>query len=466
MLIMEAKADCDESKKCSCSCPCERGVRFLARHSWARRAFARFGRGKAADWLMGFLARRLAGRSRKAPGGIRAALDHYIGDDSPAAAEGAEDLDCEFYRTFTVDPENREGLAKFLESLDSLDPGVCRGLMKTWLHTAVFSASIRRATFLCNHSGDAPRFSPMDAIVAHCGRCNLQCRGCYASNEPDGASASPSRLEYVVEQLDRMNVFHVLFVGKGEPFYDEQSKRSMFEVVRRHPRMFFSVYSNGTNISADDVRRLKSLPNLFPVLSIDGPEAVNDRRRGPGVHRKAIETFRVMRREGLLFGFISTVFLENRDAVLDPVFIGQMASSGCRLGLYSLFVSPEHAPCREMMLNAEQRERYFADLRGLRAASAIPLIDIDALEAGFGCRARRGATIYIDAVTGRVSPCVRSPYSPDSCNIYQPAHRDRLAEIVDSPYFRDYRRQSAVLPCDAFQRAECGAGCSQPPRAV
>ena len=460
MASMQTSTD---QKTCCCSCHYEHFVQFLARHPWVRRAFSRLGRSKIADWSTGLLARRFAAQDRdnqglNADNDVRAMLEHYVGNGSPLDA-ATQDPDCEFFKVFTGHSENRDGLVKFLKSLDVLDPGVRRGLLKTWLHATIFTATIRKATLLHDGGTDKHMPRPMDAIVAHSGRCNLHCRGCYTSNELDGTFASTSQLDYVVRQLQDMNVFHVLLIGKGEPFHNESSTQALFEVVRRHPQMFFSIYSNGTCISAKDIRQLKSLPNLFPLLSIDGPEAINDGRRGAGVYHKVIETFQHMQQEGLLFGFISTVFQENRDLVLAHEFTGQMASLGCKLGIYSLFVSPDHAPCREMMLSDEQREQYFSDLRRLGMESPVPLIDIDALEIGFGCRAKRGATIYIDAITGQVSPCVRSPYSPDSCNIYRPAHRHRLAEIVDSEYFRIYRQQSPVLPCDAFHRAECGMVC-------
>lgn len=445
-----------EQDACSCSCAYEHGVQWLARHPLACAAFARFGRSRLADWLMGVVAGRLGSRCQGDSGDVRAMLDRYIGDASSPIAETVN-LDCEFFNVFVSRPENREGVAKFVQSLASLDPSVRRGLLKTWLHAVVFSATIRKARHLHHGHGSTSPPRPMDAIVAHSARCNLCCQGCYTSNALGGNSAGRLELNYIVDQLQRMNVFHVVLVGKGEPFYDDASKEAMFDVARRHPQMFFTVYSNGTNISIQDIRRLKTVPNLFPVLSIDGPEDINDRRRGPGVYRKVIETFGHMQLHGLLFGFISTVYVENRSSVLAPDFVSQMAALGCRLGMYSLFVSPDHAPTRGMMLSPEQREVYFGDLWQLSASSAIPLIDIDALELGFGCRAKRGATLYIDALTGQVSPCVRRPYSPDSCNIYEPSHRHRLSEILESPFFREYRGQPAVLPCDAFHEAECEA---------
>ena len=90
--------------------------------------------------------------------------------------------------------------------------------------------------------------------------------------------------------------------------------------------------------------------------------------------------------------------------------------------------------------------------------SLIPLIDVDGIEAHFGCRAKRGATVYVDAVTGQVSPCIRAPLAADGCNIYQPAGRNRLAAILDSEPFRRYRQDRPSLPiCEAFSR--CAAPC-------
>jgi hypothetical protein len=264
-------------------------------------------------------------------------------------------------------------------------------------------------------------------------------------------------LDYTVRELQRLDVYHVLLVGKGEPFYDAQSRRSLYAVVRRHPQLFFSVYSNGTRISPTDIGVLRRLPNLIPILSLDGPEEINDWRRGSGVYQKVADAFKRMQDQGLLFGYISTVFQQNCHAVLDPQFVGEMGRFGCRLGYYSLFVDPANAGgdgnvgCRDMMLGSRQRDEYFRRFEMLEAAVSLPLVDLDRIEAHVGCRAKRGATVYVDALTGQVSPCIRAPLESPQCNIYHPARPGRLAEILHSRPFSQYRQDKAELgTCEAF----------------
>lgn len=85
----------------------------------------------------------------------------------------------------------------------------------------------------------------------------------------------------------------------------------------------------------------------------------------------------------------------------------------------------------------------------------IPLFDIDGVEAHFGCRAKHGATVYVAAISGRVSPCIRAPLACAGGAIYDPASRNRLSEILESEPFRQYRADCHGLEvCEAFSRAE------------
>jgi len=455
------------SNESNCGCQNGRLVRFLARHPAACWAFAGLCRSRLGDLAAGLLARTLIRRYRHRSVDYQALLESHICSGQHHSAAVGENMDCQFASGVTDHPAARVKLASFLKSLEGLDSRVRTGLLKTWLHTGLVTAVLREADFVGSPESGRQRVRPIDAIVAPFGRCNLQCRGCYTLQELGPPSASPRQLDDVVRQLVRLNVYHVLLVGKGEPFYDAASRHSLFRVVRRHPQLFFSVYSNGTLVTPSDIRQLRGLPNLIVLLSLDGPEEINDWRRGPGVYRRVIDTFRRMQDAGLLFGYISTAFRQNWQQVLGPEFVGQMAGVGCRLGYYSLFITPDESgngsdpTCREMMLDSSQREQYFERFWQLDAAAPIPLIDVDGIEAHFGCRAKRGATLYVDAVTGQVSPCIRAPLACESCNVYRPAGRNRLSEIVHSGPFRQYREQRPSLPiCEAFLRCDASRGSS------
>jgi sulfatase maturation enzyme AslB (radical SAM superfamily) len=452
-----------DTKSEPCGCYWERFGRVLAARPWMGETFAWLCRSHPANWIVTAVARAAVARYRRRPPDyLRLIEEHACAAPNTAKGpNGPADMDCEFSAALLGTPEGRRRLARFLESLESLDNRVKTGLLRTWLHVGVLGALVREARFAGDRRRGVRRHYPLDAIIAPFGQCNLRCRGCYALEELGRPSASLAQLDYVIRQLNRLNVYHVLLVGSGEPFYDERSKDLLMEIARRHPQTFFSVYSNGTNILDRDLRRLKRSANLIPVLSLDGPPEVNDRRRGEGVYAKVTDTFRRMKQHGLLFGYICTVFNENCRAVVDPAFVDQMAALGCKLGYYSLFLTTD-SQFGDMVLAPEEREDYFRRIHALNSAAPIPLLDIDGLEAHFGCRAKRGATVYIDAISGVVSPCVRAVRAPDSCNIYRPAHPGRLVEILESDYFEQYRRSgSPARACEAFDRAQT-ACCALP----
>ncbi len=401
-------------------------------------------------------------RSRKRTVDYRSLVESCACEGSHPAKSGCADIDQEFLCGIMDRPSTQGKLPGFLQSLEELDFHVRAGLLKTWIHSGILNAAVREADFLSMRRHNRCEVRPIDALVAPFGQCNLACLGCYAAAQLEQPSASPVQLNDVVGQLKRLNVHHVLLVGRGEPFYDTRSRQCLFEVVRSHPQIFFSVYSNGTTISPSDIRQLRKLPNLILVLSLDGPEAINDWRRGTGVYRKVTDAFKRMRDQGLLFGYISTVFRQNCEAVLDPQFVNQMAGFGCRLGYYSLFIAPQGADgavdYRRMMLDSRQREEYRRRFEMLDSAVSMPLVNLDGIEAHVGCRAKRGATVYINAVTGQVSPCIRAPLESAECNIYHPRGHRRLAEILQSEPFRQYRQdEPATQTCEAFIKADLPA---------
>lgn len=439
------------SRRPESSCPL---VRFLAKHETARRAFAAASQSRLVDRVLGFVAWSLLTWRRNTPIDYRALVSScscHGPDFDPAAREH---IDQQFLCGIMARDSLQAKLPQFLQSLETLDFGVRVGLLKTWLHGSLFQSTLREvASFLGSPA------TPIDAMVAPFGRCNLACRGCYAAGELGQESTSPERLDKIVGQLERLHVLHLLLIGKGEPFFDDRSRRCLFHAVRRRPQMFFSVYSNGTTVTDADLRQLGTMPNLIPIFSLDGPEEVNDRRRGLGVYRKVIDTMRRMQDRGLLFGYISTVFRQNRDAVLDRQFVERMISLGCRLGYYSLFITPDEsaadAATRDMTLDTYERTDYFRRFEQLDAETPIPLIDIDGIESHTGCRARRGATVYVDALTGQVSPCIRAPRNWPDCNLYEPGRRGHLADILQSEPFCRYRAdQTDLVTCEAFLRVE------------
>jgi MoaA/NifB/PqqE/SkfB family radical SAM enzyme len=366
-----------------------------------------------------------------------------------------DDFESRFLRGILKKPGTPAKFDWFLRGIRNLDPDVCRGVLKTWIHVALYNSFLRTVQSIKNQRSGLQGLYPLDAMVSPFGQCNLKCRGCYSIKEHGESLPTVAQFDGVIRQLGEMNVYHILVIGKGEPFYDARHKQLLFEVTKRHPQQFFTVFTNGTNISDDDIYTLKGLPNVMIILSIDGREQLNDWRRGPGVYATLIDSFQRMQAAGLLFGYCTTVFKQNIHEVIDPAFVNHMASLGCKVGYLSMFLTFGDLRYHDMMFNPIERTEYVRRFTELDAEVEMPLIEIDGIESHVGCRAKHGSTIYVDAITGQVAPCIRVRDSVPECNIYREPHSDRLFEVFHSEFFQQYRENplgktvcEGILRCD------------------
>jgi hypothetical protein len=90
-----------------------------------------------------------------------------------------------------------------------------------------------------------------------------------------------------------------------------------------------------------------------------------------------------------------------------------------------------------------------------RETSRVTMLDLDEVEQHTGCHSRAGESIYIDGITGRVSPCLRVPFAPDECNLEGDV-AGRLADVLSHPFFVAYRNRERSCPswCGANLEAE------------
>ena len=285
-------------------------------------------------------------------------------------------------------------------------------------------------------------------LLAPFDRCNLNCHGCYAKSNVTGAEPDFQKIDYIISQAKRLNVLSILIVGKGEPFYDETSKEVLFNIAKKHRDILFKVFTNGTLIEEEDVRKIKKLGNLLPFVSVDGLKETNDWRRGEEVYKRVVETFRLMRKHSLLFCFTTTVFRGNYAHVTSREFVSEMTEMGNRLGLYCQFIPVGGDKDAEMALKAENIAEYYLLLEKINKESRIPLIDADFYERFTGCASRKGIFIYVDGITGRVYPCIKTPFSPQECNIFHNPHKNRLLEVLQTDFFVKHRSSySRPYPC-------------------
>jgi MoaA/NifB/PqqE/SkfB family radical SAM enzyme len=139
---------------------------------------------------------------------------------------------------------------------------------------------------LTGHYRDDARYPA--AMVNITNRCNLSCEHCfiYRDGNPNEEPASArdelsdeSILDTLVGLRERHGIVSMLWMG-GEPLL---RRNLLAQGVRLFPRN--TITTNGTVPLADFG------PNVLYVVSLDGPEDLNDAIRGKGTYRKVLRTF-------------------------------------------------------------------------------------------------------------------------------------------------------------------------------
>lgn len=124
-----------------------------------------------------------------------------------------------------------------------------------------------------------PLTAPVSVDVSITGSCNLRCKYCYAESDHAVTAHLPrERLKQLFIELDTLGV-HFVRVAGGEPL----THPDIFLILEdlRAFSFNYSISTNGTLLTANNVARIRDLEVPWIVLSIDGPTAeINNRTRG------------------------------------------------------------------------------------------------------------------------------------------------------------------------------------------
>lgn len=142
-------------------------------------------------------------------------------------------------------------------------------------------------------------------------RCNLKCVHCYAqATETDGTDEiSTTQGKAIIDDLAAYGAPVMLFSG-GEPLVRKDLVELASHATSKGMRAVIS--TNGTLISREKARELKSVGLSYVGISLDGGEAVHDKFRAvPGSYKKALEGLENCKAEGLKVGLRFTINKRN-----------------------------------------------------------------------------------------------------------------------------------------------------------
>ena len=249
---------------------------------------------------------------------------------------------------------------------------------------------------------------PPYLIISVTRQCNLRCKGCYARAQ----HGDKARDELTAEEWGRIlteardtGVGTVIVAG-GEPLV----KEGLLDLFAGFPDMVFAVFTNGLLLSDEVTERIKAMPHVVPVISLEGHGDATDDRRGPGVYRAVVGSMERLRTKGVLYGVSHTVTTANLDAVTSRGYVRELKWRGCRLVFYIEYV-PFEAGTESLELSQAGRETLLKRTETAGRREQVLAVGFPGDEESFGgCLAAGRGFLHIGA-DGSVEPCPFSPFS-------------------------------------------------------
>ncbi len=341
-------------------------------------------------------------------------------------------------RLHLMDDPRRNRLIRYFNSLDEARQA---SLVRRLTYDQLVRSLKRHGLSTGNTNGT--EFSYLTAIAMSIGgRCNLDCPSCLMRPFQSSSFAAIGDLDYIFDQAGRLDVSFVSIMGAGEPFLDPDYGMELLDCLKRHGDIYFFVYTNGTTVTEELIRTAAGLDNLFVLVSVEGFRDSHDGRRGGGTHDRALEALRLLGTHGVPRGYSAVVHAGNYREVMSGDFIESMASAGALIGCYNQSCSILPPGAGDFTGESEVRNEYYQMMDKAADTAPIYILDLFNLEEKrYGCRAKKGTSCFIDAASGKVSPCFLFPFSSGDCNVYDRRCDSRLEDILSNGFFDNYREE-------------------------
>jgi MoaA/NifB/PqqE/SkfB family radical SAM enzyme len=290
----------------------------------------------------------------------------------------------------------------------------------------------RKRDYWEQHRGFRP---PFILILSPTLKCNLRCKGCYTLGYGMKHELSVELADRILKECEELGIYFATILG-GEPLVYPH----LFELIERHPDIFFQIYSNGTLMTQELAQQFADYGNVAMVLSIEGGEKETDSWRGKGVYKKIMQAFEHLERAGIIIGTSATVTRENVEMVSSEEFIDKMISLGSVAQMYFLYIPVNGMADFSLMVTPEQRDLLRRRVRDIR--NTKPMFALDFWNDGpyvEGCIAGGRRYFHINA-KGDVEPCVYTHIAVDNIK------DTTLAQALDSKLFRDIRSRQPHNP--------------------
>jgi MoaA/NifB/PqqE/SkfB family radical SAM enzyme len=311
-----------------------------------------------------------------------------------------------------------------------------------FIENFIVNALLRGETIRRSYLEKEGFMAPLLLVISPTMQCNLNCKGCYAGAYEKNYGLSYELVSDIINQAKELGIYFITLSG-GEVFIREDIIKNLF---REHKDVYFQIYTNGTLITKEIADDLADVGNVALLISIEGFQEQTDKRRGKGVFSKILETMRLLKDRGIIFGYSATVTTHNLDVLTSDELVELMINEGCMLGYYFLYLPIGRQPNMKLMVTPEQRNNLRERVWRIRDTKPIFLIDFwndgPWVE---GCIAGGRYYLHINS-NGDAEPCVFCHFAKD--NIKEKS----LKEILKSPFFKRIKEkqpfsENHLAPC-------------------
>lgn len=164
-------------------------------------------------------------------------------------------------------------------------------------------------------------------------QCNECCLHCYGSFSPDKERRVDKPLGHtewknVIQSLAENGCKQIQFIG-GEPFrYRGETKAQtvldLAEFAKEQDFSFVEIFTNGTLISAENVKRIKGLEVSIAVSIYSSDAAIHDSiTQTPGSHRRTVRAINMLREAGVPVRTAIIVMKQNEDTIEQTLEMAQ-----------------------------------------------------------------------------------------------------------------------------------------------
>jgi MoaA/NifB/PqqE/SkfB family radical SAM enzyme len=195
--------------------------------------------------------------------------------------------------------------------------------------------------------------------------CARRCVGCYADQRTSGEIVSLDLVGRFIDELKPYGPTTFSIVG-GEP-YEPGIEDTTLKIVKNFPWKYFGVCTNGFHIDTKLADQIAALPNQTIVLSYDGLEDLNDRRRGRGAFGAQKKAAGLLKERGVFLTGYVTLTSDNFEEVSSEKFLHFLAASGIKVVSFQRFFPAGH-------MLAPSDDEYVSALRNLhKFAGQLPM---------------------------------------------------------------------------------------------